>query len=421
MISRRKFITCAGLAGAGVLSGGFLASCFNNSQPQKVNYTNEEALALHKKLITIDSHCDTPLHLLRKDFDIGIKNNPHDDGVKIDFPRMIEGGLDASFFAVFLGQGPRTTEGFYKAKEQAILLFDSIHQAVSRYSNIAQIARKSSDAKTISEQNKLAIYIGLENGYPIGLDIKMIEHFYTLGARYITLCHTKNNDICDSSTDANGEEHNGLSPFGINVVKEMNRLGIMIDVSHVSDKSFYNCIEHSAAPVIASHSCARALCNNPRNLSDEMLKALAQNNGVVQMCILSDYVKTPTINNAKDAALDSLRKTYKDFNELSEAEQNVVRKEWFAIMERYSDNLATVSDAVDHIEHIINVAGIDHVGIGTDFDGGGGLKDCYDVSQLGNITVELLKRGYSEADLEKIWSGNFLRVFNTVEKIALKS
>jgi membrane dipeptidase len=253
----------------------------------------------------------------------------------------------------------------------------------------------------------------MENGYPIGEDLAKVEEFYNLGARYITLCHTRNNQICDSSTDST--EHNGLSSFGRDVLAEMNRLGLMIDVSHISDSSFYDVIKYSKAPVIASHSCARALCDNPRNLSDDMLIKLAENGGVIQFCILSSYVKTPEPNPLRDSLRAAVRKKYRGFRDLSDEELKDARRDWYAIDTIAPRKLATVSDAVDHIDHIVNLVGIEHVGIGTDFDGGGALADCLDVSELPNITKELLVRGYAEEDIRKIWGENLMRVLGQVE------
>jgi len=193
---------------------------------------------------------------------------------------------------------------------------------------------------------------------------------------------------------------------------------MIIDISHVSDKSFYDVLELSKAPIIASHSCARAICDNPRNVNDEMLKKLAENGGVIQMCILSNYVKVIEQDSSRINAQQAIREKYKNLKELSHDEQQKAYQQWEAVDETYPPILATVSDAVDHIDHIVEVTGVDHVGIGTDFDGGGGLEDCYDVSQIKNITIELLKRGYTEKDIEKIWGGNFMRVFNQVQQIA---
>jgi membrane dipeptidase len=198
----------------------------------------------------------------------------------------------------------------------------------------------------------------------------------------------------------------------------MNRLGMIIDVSHISDKSFYDVLEYSSAPVIASHSCARAICDNPRNLDDEMLKKLADNGGVIQMCILSSYVKKPEPFPERDSAYTALRIKYRNFNDLTDEEMDSARSEWYALEKRFPQKLANVSDVVDHIDHIVEIAGIDHVGIGTDFDGGGGVEDCYDVSEMGNITRELVSRGYTAREIEKIWGGNFMRVFREVENVA---
>jgi membrane dipeptidase len=386
----------------------------------KKESVSERTARIHESVLTVDTHTDTPLNLLRDSFNLAERHDPHTSGTKVDLPRMKEGGLDAQFFAVFISQGPRTDEGHEKAKNSALNILDGIYKSVDASPELAEIAKTPEDAYRLEKAGKRAIYIGVENGYPIGHDLTMVKRFYDLGARYITLCHSSNNDICDSSTDKKGPEYNGLSPFGVEVVKEMNRTGMMVDVSHISDSSFYDVIRLSKAPVIASHSCVRAICNNKRNLSDDQLKTLAKNGGVIQMCILSDYVKTPGPNPARDSAMSVLRNKYNDFQGLSEEQEKVAWKEWRQVSKQYPNTLATVKDAVDHIDHIVKLIGIDHVGIGTDFDGGGGLADCFDVSQMGNITLELVRRGYSDDDIRKIWGGNFMRVFRAVEKVAGK-
>ena len=389
-----------------------------DSDSSKKESVEDRAAIIHDKVLTVDTHVDTPMRLVRSDFDPGERHDPRKRGGKVDFPRMKEGGLDAIFFAVFIGQGERTPEGNEKAKEKALKIFDAIHATLEKNSDQAELAVTPEDAYRIEKTGKRAIYIGIENGYPVGNDLSMIENYYNLGARYITLCHTRNNDICDSSTDST--EHHGLSPFGEKVVAEMNRVGMMIDVSHISDESFYDVLALSKAPIIASHSCARTICDNPRNLNDDMLKKLAENNGVIQMCVLSSYVKKPEPNPEREAAFKELREKYRNYNDLSEDEQKAARAEWYALGEKYPQKLANVSDVVDHIDHIVKVAGIDHVGIGTDFDGGGGVDGCYDVSEMGNITIELVKRGYTEKQIRKIWGGNVMRVFRDVEKMARK-
>jgi len=374
----------------------------------------QKAAKIHNKVFTIDSHTDTPLKFFNSDFDIGIEHDGKKGEGKIDIPRMEKGGLDAVFFAVFIGQGDRDSLGHAQAFEKAEQIFKASHTAVKQNADKAEISTTPEQGYLLEKEGKRAIYLGIENGYPIGNNLDNINHFYDLGARYITIVHSHNNDISDSSTDRVGPEYNGLSSFGEEVVKRMNQLGIMIDVSHASDSAFYDVLELTSVPVIASHSCARALCDNPRNLTDDMLVSLAENGGVVQMCILSDYVKKLDQSQKRKDAKVAFRKKHSNWANYTEEERKVGLQDWYQLDVDFPPNLATVSDAVDHIDHMVQVAGIDHVGIGTDFDGGGGLKDCIDASELGNITLELVKRGYTEEDIRKIWGGNFMRVFKTV-------
>lgn len=371
---------------------------------------------IHERVLTVDTHVDTPFMLSRSGWDIGESHDPENNGGRVDFPRMKQGGLDAIFFAVFVGQGSRTPEGNSKVKKKALRLIDDIHKAVKEYPDLAELAVSPDDAYQIEKKGKRAIFIGIENGYAIGRDLKLIKKYYDLGTRYITLCHMRNNDICDSSTDE--AEHDGLTGFGKNVVKEMNRLGIMIDVSHISDKSFYDVIKVSETPVIASHSCARFICDSPRNLNDEMLKKLAENNGVIQVCLVGSYVKELKSKPERVEAFKKLRNKYKDFSDLSEEQQEKAQEEWIALEKKYPQKLPSISDFVDHIDHIVKVAGINQVGIGSDFDGGGMIEGCRDVSEFGNITTELVSRGYTDEEIRKIWGGNLMRVFREVEDFA---
>lgn len=370
----------------------------------------EQAKSIHEEILTLDSHTDTPLMLVgRRGLDLGEYNDPHRGGGKVDFPRMDKGGLDAVFFAVFLGQGESTPEAWNVAHERALGLFETIHDAQEQNDDLAELALKPDDAYQLREKGKKAVYIGLENAYPIGEDLSRLDQYYDLGARYVTLSHTRNNHFSDSSTDDEGPWHNGLSEMGHELVKKLNRMGMMVDVSHVSDEAFYDVLETTSAPVIASHSNTRAVYDNPRNLTDDMLKALAENGGVVQLCFL--YVTELPPNPPRDSARAELRERYNNFQNLSEEQMEEARAEWYAIDRDFPSQLPTVSHLVDHLDHIVDLIGIDYVGIGSDFDGGGQLEDCYDVSQMHNITVEMLRRGYSREDIEKVWSGNFMRVF----------
>ena len=385
----------------------FLTGCGNREQ-QLV----KQADRIHVSILTVDTHCDTPMEFSDPAFDLGVRSS---DGC-VDFPKMKEGGLHAEFFAVFTGQGPRNDSTFNIVHEKALEIFNAIRKNVEKNSSVAELATTPDDAYRLKREGKIAAFIGMENGYPIGKDISRIKQYYDLGARYITLAHTKNNDICDSSTDPAGAENDGLSSFGTQVVKEMNRLGMMVDISHISDKSFYDVLKVTVAPVIASHSSCRALCGSPRNLSDDMLLALKENGGVIQICILGNYLKTAEPNPELDSKIKELKNKYGDYNALPDSTKKLAHKEYRDIKKKY-EKPATVKDVVDHIDHVVQVIGVDYVGIGTDFDGGGGVDGCRTASEMKNITIELLRRGYSKSDITKIWGGNVMRVLRKAEEI----
>jgi membrane dipeptidase len=391
-----------------ILLTSILAGC-GNSEKKLFRKANR----IQAYILTVDTHCDTPMEFADPGFDMGIRS---EDGC-VDFPKMIEGGLHAEFFAVFTGQGPRNDSTYNKVHKKAIDIFNAIIKNVEKNSSVAGIATTPDDAYRLKKQGKIAAFIGMENGYPIGKDLTRIKQYFDLGARYITLAHTKNNDICDSSTDPDGPENGGLSSFGTQVVKEMNRLGMMVDISHISDKSFFDVLKVSATPVIASHSSCRALCGSPRNLSDDMLVALKENGGVIQICILGNYLKTPEPNPELDQKLKELKAKYGEYDNLSDSAKKIARIEFKKIQKTY-EKPATVKDIVDHIDHVVQVIGIDYVGIGTDFDGGGGVDGCRTAADMKNITIELLRRGYSKQDITKIWGGNIMRVMQTVEDYA---
>ena len=380
----------------------------------------ENGTQFHHELFTIDTHCDTPLHMADTTFDIGVRHIPGGEGSgKIDLPRMRDGGLDAEFFAAFVGQRARTAENYTWAQNRVDHLISLVKDMCKRYPEMIAFADKPEDAYENNDAGLLSAYIGIENGFALGMDIENVKRYYDMGVRYITLCHTSNNDICDSSTDKKGPEHDGLSDYGRQVVREMNRLGMIVDVSHISDKAFFDVIGETTAPVIASHSSVRAVCDNPRNLTDDMITALAENGGVIQICIFTDYVKTPAPNTERDSAFAALWNKYDNWEKSEDPEiRKKLRREYHEIDAMYPKEKATVADLVDHIDHVVELVGIDHVGIGTDFDGGGGIDGCDEVSEMPNITIELLRRGYSKEDIEKIWGANFMRVFREVERIA---
>ena len=399
-----------------------LAACNNKEESVGVltseDETTERALEIHERVLTVDTHADTPLRMIEPGFDLAERHNPLDTGSKVDYPRMKEGGLDAIFFAAFVSQDIRDNEGNERAKALVLEMIDAVISSTEENSDLVGLALTPKDAYALERDGKRAIYLAIENGYPIGDDLANIELFFNKGVRYITLVHSSNNDIADSATDSSGAEHNGLSAFGEEVVREMNRLGIMVDVSHASDDVFFDAIALSEAPIIATHSNARSVTEHQRNMSDEMLRLMAENGGVVQMTLLSSYLRDEPPNPERSAALEELRSSMKSVSEMSPEERAERRLAFNQINEKFPTPSATVKHVVDHIDHMVSIAGIDHVGIGCDFDGGGGIDGVFDASEVMNITIELVRRGYSEEDIEKIWGKNVMRVFGEVQKVA---
>lgn len=400
-----------------------IASCKEKSTPENSKPETEEemvqrALEIHNKVLTVDTHADTPLRMIEPGFDMAVRHDPKETGSKVDYPRMKEGGLDAIFFAAFVAQDIRDDDGNTRAKALCLQMIDSVVASTERNSDVVGLALDPGDAYTLEKEGKRAIYVGIENGYPIGEDLSNVELYFNKGVRYITLVHSSNNDLADSATDPNGTEHDGISEFGAKVVSEMNRLGIMVDVSHGNDSVFYDAIKLSKAPIIASHSNARSVTDHKRNMTDEMLQLMAENGGVVQLTMLDDYLRVAPPNAKRDSAMAALRASMKPISEMTKDERSALRKSFQALDEKYPNPPATVSHVADHIDHIVKIAGIDHVGIGCDFDGGGGIEGVFDASEVMNITIELVKRGYTEEQIEKIWGGNLIRVFKEVQKVA---
>ena len=415
-MSIKPMITVA-LAGIFVLTG-----CDTGESSQNEVQSEEEiiarALEIHERVLTVDTHADTPLRMIEPGFDLAERHDPLETGSKVDYPRMKEGGLDAIFFAAFVSQDIRDNNGNERAKKLVIQMIDSVISSAEQNASLVGLALTPKDAYELERDGKRAIYLAIENGYPIGDDLTNIELFYDMGVRYITLVHSSNNDIADSATDSSGAEHEGLSAFGEEVVKEMNRLGIMVDVSHASDDVFFDAIAVSEAPIIATHSNARAVTEHQRNMSDEMLRLMAENGGVAQLTLLSSYLRDEPVNLERSAALEDLRSSMKNVSEMTPEERAEMRSAFNAINEKFPTPSATVTDVADHIDYMVKVAGIDHVGIGCDFDGGGGIEGVFDASEVMNITIELVRRGYSEEAIEKIWGKNVMRVFEEVQAVA---
>jgi membrane dipeptidase len=395
-----------------------------------------KARAIHKRVITLDTHCDINV----KNFTDSLNYTQNLD-TQITLPKMKEGGLDVAWLIVYTGQDSLTETGYKNAYDNAISKFNAIHRLVDEIApNDIELALSSEDVRRIDAKGKKVAMIGIENGYPIGLDISNVERFYKRGARYMSLSHNGHSQLCDSNT---GERdsiwlHNGLSELGKQVVSEMNRVGMMIDVSHPSKASMKQMIELSKAPIIASHSSARALCNHSRNLDDEQLGWLKENGGVVQTVAFTSYLNTEK-NEARDEALKEIEKmvmdslgakwiTMKELMKLPNGDERDTYIQTYITMKTVVKEKAKtmndlppavgVSDFVNHIDYLVEKMGIDHVGISSDFDGGGGIEGWSDASETFNVTLELVKRGYTEAQIEQLWSGNLLRVLDNVEAVA---
>jgi len=369
----------------------------------------QRALGIHREAIVLDTHCDVPLRMLDTGFDVGKRYRKG----HFDLVRMKEGGLDAEFFAVYLSNDDDNKNPSYKA----LKIIDAIYMGIGRHPDLAEMAFSPDDVRRLHKEGKRAIVMGMENGGPIEDKLYLLRDYYRLGVRYVTLTHMKNNKICDSSTDTTETWH-GLSPFGKEVVQEMNRIGMLVDVSHISDKAFWDVMKITKAPVIASHSSCRALCDVPRNMSDEMLKALKENGGVIQINFYSGYLdegfnkREEEVRRKLHPDLDSLQQLYRDHQEM-------LWQKYEELLAKYPNPAPGIEVLIDHIDHVVKLIGADHVGLGSDFDGTSSLpRGLEDVSKLPIITYHLLKRGYSETDIKKILGGNFLRVWEKNIQVA---
>ncbi|MFD2565806.1 dipeptidase [Pseudotenacibaculum haliotis] len=416
-----------------------IASCAKEktNENNPMEYSDEvlkKAKEIHEKVIKLDTHVDINVNNFTAE-----KNYNQKLSTQVNLPFMDEGDLDVAWLIVYTGQGELNEEGYAKAYKNAISKFDAIHRLVNELApDRIGLATSSKEVKEIDSKGKRVAMIGIENGYPVGTDVSRVKEFYDRGARYMSLSHNGHSQLCDSNT---GEKdsiwlHNGVSELGKEVIKEMNKWGMMIDVSHPSKKSMKDMIELSKAPIIASHSSARALCNHSRNLDDEQLEWLKENGGVVQTVAFSSYLKTDKHNAYRKALGEEMKIVAKEegfeikpWGEVRKMKDEEI-SEYIAKRREVSKKAAEsvkskaqpvdVADFVDHIDYLVEKIGIDHVGISSDFDGGGGIYGWDDASETLNVTAELVKRGYTEKQIAQLWSGNLLRVLDEVENIAKK-
>jgi membrane dipeptidase len=394
-ISAVLLVSAAGAGPAGAQSGGLVSS---------------RARQLHDRAVVVDAHAETPQRLLRdKTFEIGRRQA--DGGV--DIPRLRDGGVDAMFFSIWVSSRVKGAPVVTRAKE----LIDAVREAVRAHSNDLVLATTAADIRRAAAAGKIAALMGMEGGHMINNDLRQLQEYEALGVRYLTLTHTSNTSWADSSTDR--KTHNGLTAFGKSVVRELNRLGVMVDISHVSDKTFYDAIEVSRAPIIASHSSCRALSNSARNMSDDMLRALAGNGGVVMInyavAYLSEEFRAANRRTPRSVVVARAAASRKCGDDNACAILEITRIDRQA-MEKGQLPTVRWEAIVEHIDHAVKVAGIDHVGLGSDFDGAVMPLGMEDVSKLPRITEALLSKGYSEQDIAKILGGNLLRVMEQVER-----
>lgn len=374
------------------------------------------ATALHERLFKIDTHCDTPTACLMKSgWDFAREHDFAADGTQCDLPRMA-GNVDAMVFAVYSTQAARTTAGFDLAHAGAVKVFERTHEVIRQNAAACGLALTAADGPRLKAEGRRALYLSIENSYPLGLDAANVAKFHALGMRMLGFTHMLNNDLADSSTDPRGAEWGGLSPFGREIVAECNRLGVILDASHASDAALRDLLEVSRAPVVLSHSGCRAACDHPRNIGDELLRAFAVKGGVLQMNALPIAVRHLP-DDGRAAATAEILLRLKD-TVLTPELRATLGAEWRRLDRQYPNPPATLDDYIAHVVHGAEVAGIDHLGIGCDFDGGGGVKGLNEVSDYPGITEALLARGFSEADLAKLWGGNTLRVMRACETAA---
>jgi len=416
MATRKRFLF-SNLASFSALL--LLTANFALAQNNDTSIVSARARAIHESAIVVDTHADTPQRFLEENFDIG-SSDPKDTG-NISLDKARAGNLGAEFFSIWVD--PETNQGHFA--QHTFDLIDSVYEQAARNPERMMMAFSVDDIERAHKQKKLAALMGIEGGHSIENDIRLLRDYYRLGVRYMTLTWSNTNEWADSSgdiDDAKIQHHNGLTDFGRQVVREMNRLGMMVDISHVADKTFWDVIATSKAPVIASHSSARALTNAPRNMTDDMLRAVAKNGGVVDVNFFSGFLDqnywdaSRAQAKAKDAAihgyLDKLRAEGKP---LTFMDEDRITREWMAKIPR-----PPFSALIDHIDHIAKVAGVDHVGLGSDFDGVSGATPAGmdSAADLPKITQALLDRGYNADDIHKILGGNVLRVFKEVERVS---
>ncbi len=373
-----------------------------------------EARALHERILTLDSHLDTPAMFDDSKWDIMQKHEPGAGENQVDYPRMVEGGLDGGLWVIYTGQGERTLAGNRKARDHGLTRLIQIHQLLAAHPDQFELAVTPDDARRIEKAGKRVVFISMENSSPLTTDPSLLQFYYDKGLRVLGLVHTSNNDFADSSNKP--PEWKGLSPKGKELVAEANRLGLVLDQSHAADAVFDQLMELSKAPIILSHSSADAIFDHMRNIDDARLKRLAEKGGVIQVNAFGGYLKASNRTPEYDMALRALNERYYGTVPGS-PEQLKYLGERKALDEKFNIYVATIDDFFEHLKHILAVVGPDHVGFGADWDGGGGVIGMEDITDLPKVTAWLIQQGYTEQQIANMWSGNLLRVMAEAQRI----
>lgn len=406
----------SGLLLSSLLAGLALAGCATTTpEPEIV----DEKRAIHERAMVLDSHLDTPALLVQPGFDITRRNTVSEDYSQVDLPRMVQGGLDGGFWVIYTPQGPLTEKAYQITRDTALLRAQAIHNMVSAYADAFAYATKAEDAEAIVAGGRKIVYISIENSYPLGEDLSLLTTFYKLGVRMVGPVHFRNNQFGDSGTDIEGQKWGGLSPLGKELVKEANRLGMILDASHAHDTVFDDLLALSKTPIVLSHSGATAIYDHPRNIDDERLKKLAASGGVIQVNAYGGYIKKLENPEGRAEAMASF------YQEMQAAGDNLTAEQYKALLAKRAEidaqfppPMASFEEFLEHLFHILEVVGPEHTGIGADWDGGGGVTGMRDVSDLPLITYALLDKGYTEEDIRKIWGLNLIRLLKAAEDYA---
>ncbi len=377
---------------------------------------DQSALDLHQSMLTLDAHLDTPALFHRPDYNFSARGSFYENGTNVDLPRLLEGGLDGGFWVIFTAQGPLDENAYVKARTSALLRQAAIREVAAKYSDNVELAFSAADAERIHAAGKIVMFQSMENAYPLGSDVSLLEAFYVGGLRMLGPVHFSNNQFADSSTDS-VVLYEGLSPIGEELVREANRLGIIVDASHASDDALRDMMRISTTPVILSHSGPDGVYDHARNVPDNLLIELAEAGGVVHVNAFGGYLEALKPTAEHQAAMDELRAKFgSNFAALSDAEREAFRAARSEVYREFPPPRSTFEKYVEHLLYVLELVGVDHVGIGADWDGGGGVDGMEDVAAVPKITQALVEAGYSEQDIKKIWSGNLLRLMREVEE-----